>query len=562
MRSAGLSDAADVRAAGRLLAILTLLNCLAWFGLSVLAFNPPLDVVEMLMWGRDPAWGYAKHPPLVPVLADLAYRAAGGAWGVHLLSQVFGAAAVWGVWSVARCVLPAREALLAGALTLAAPCVTDFSAEFNNNVGLVAAWSVSCAAYFHAMRTGRVGWWLLLGAAMGAGVLCKYTALMLAAPLGVHLLATLRGRAALATAGPWAAVLVAGVIVAPHAAWLVEHGWAPIHYASERARGVPGLAGRMLFAGELAAMAAAMSAVALVALLPRLRREADGWVPTSAVERPDDRGLVVWMWIGPIVLHAVVCLALGWRMRFAWTVPLALLAAPALMLLIRRDPIADGAMRRWAWAVAGAAWLGQAAVQALTGTSLASPDGRMGREQLPAGDLALRARELTGGGEYGWVVGPWWVSASVALHLEGRPRVYDPVYLENAAPAIAARMAAEDRALVRRIAAEGAMVIWPAAGQPGMLHGPHVGAIVVEGSPPTEVSRRWPGVRVLGAVEAAPWVLRWWPGQGALPPVRLWVGVVNPGSEVGGPWRSDGGDGSGAGIDRNGGGATLGSLGR
>ena len=37
---------------------------------SLFNANLPLDVIEALSWGREWQWGYHKHPPMKPWLAE------------------------------------------------------------------------------------------------------------------------------------------------------------------------------------------------------------------------------------------------------------------------------------------------------------------------------------------------------------------------------------------------------------------------------------------------------------------------------------------------------------
>src|SRR5215510_14477407 len=75
---------ADVRLYTRLFWTWLILRTLVWSTVTYLtAWNPPLDLAEMLSWGGVWSWGYSKHPPLPAWIAEIAGLVFGGSiWGV------------------------------------------------------------------------------------------------------------------------------------------------------------------------------------------------------------------------------------------------------------------------------------------------------------------------------------------------------------------------------------------------------------------------------------------------------------------------------------------------
>ena len=83
--------------------------------------------------------------------------------------------------------------------------------------------------------------WVLLGLAIGLALWAKYFVVVLAVPLALFLLLDRDARKALATPGPWIALAVALVVMAPHLVWLVRNDFLPFAYASARAAPARGL---------------------------------------------------------------------------------------------------------------------------------------------------------------------------------------------------------------------------------------------------------------------------------------------------------------------------------
>ena len=82
--------------------------------------------------------------------------------------------------------------------------------------------------------------WLLLGFAFGCALWAKYFVVVLAVPYALFLIFDRDARRALATPGPWLALIVALVVAAPHVVWLFQTDFLPLAYAEHRASDVRG----------------------------------------------------------------------------------------------------------------------------------------------------------------------------------------------------------------------------------------------------------------------------------------------------------------------------------
>jgi 4-amino-4-deoxy-L-arabinose transferase-like glycosyltransferase len=82
---------------------------------------------------------------------------------------------------------------------------------------------------FEPARVHRHGEWLLLGALLGLAGLAKYTAILVALPVLICLVAVHGGRLLLRPA-PWLAMLLAVVLVLPVFVWNAQHDWISFAY--------------------------------------------------------------------------------------------------------------------------------------------------------------------------------------------------------------------------------------------------------------------------------------------------------------------------------------------
>ena len=154
----------------------------------------------------------------------------------YALAQVAVVGAFAVVWSTARPLVGPVGALVAILILDGLHYFHFTAAKFNHDVIQLPLWALAGYAFHAALRHGRVPHWMLLGFAIGAALWAKYFVVVLAAPLALFLLFDRDARKALKTPGPWIALAVALVVMAPHLLWLVRNDFLPFAYA-ERALG-------------------------------------------------------------------------------------------------------------------------------------------------------------------------------------------------------------------------------------------------------------------------------------------------------------------------------------
>jgi 4-amino-4-deoxy-L-arabinose transferase-like glycosyltransferase len=195
----------------------------------VLAATIPLspDEIYYWLWSVDPQPGYFDHPPMVAYWI----RAGTGLFGNTPLGvRFFGpvAAALGSVllWDAGEHLWPKRHAGLIAASLFNATIILGVGAiVMTPDTPLVFFWTAALAALGRLLASKDARWWLAVGAAAGAGLLSKYTALLLMVSIFFWLVTQAEGRAALRTVWPWAGLALAGAIFAPDFVWNAAHGW-------------------------------------------------------------------------------------------------------------------------------------------------------------------------------------------------------------------------------------------------------------------------------------------------------------------------------------------------
>src|SRR4051794_15889115 len=130
-------------------------------------------------WSKHLAGGYYDHPPMVAVVIRLGTLLAGDTeLGVRLLSILLALPMSWAVYRTAA-ILFGSERVAASAtillnITLMAAAGTMIVTP---DAPLLVASSFVLFCLAKLLETGRGAWWLAAGAAIGAALLSKYTAL-------------------------------------------------------------------------------------------------------------------------------------------------------------------------------------------------------------------------------------------------------------------------------------------------------------------------------------------------------------------------------------------------
>ena len=216
----------DTPPAVRFLCAVVLLQLVLWTLVPGVLFKIlPLDTLEATAWGSGFSLGNAKHPPLTGWIAGLTASATGHAdWPFFLLSQLCVTGGMACVYLMAREFFGREESALAALAPQFIFYYNVTSPEFNVNLPLLFLWPAAALFFVRAYKHGRIRDWILLGAASGLCLLCKYTSALLFAAFAVFLLTSKARRRLLLTAGPWIAAASACVVILPHAMWALTGG--------------------------------------------------------------------------------------------------------------------------------------------------------------------------------------------------------------------------------------------------------------------------------------------------------------------------------------------------
>ncbi|MCC6494440.1 MAG: glycosyltransferase family 39 protein [Pirellulales bacterium] len=380
--------------------------------------NLPIDSIEMAHWGREWELGYYKHPPLPAWVAQLTVLAFGeAAWGVYLVAELAAAVGFWAVWRLARELVPPWQALCATAVLQGCYHFNWSTPDINNNTITRPFWAVAVLMMYWALTRKQLRYWIGYGAARGVGLWSKYDMLCLGAGMTWLLTWNREARGAWRTSGPYAAAGVILSIVAPHGAWLVQHDFAPLFYATGRAADGAGWGDRVInpivFWAKQAPVALPILGLAVPLVGLRWRRRA------LAEDERLPRDLLIAACLAPAAAVLVLGVATGARLRTGWTAQFwCYLGLLAIYCFELKADVARATRQtlRWCGAAVAASLLvvplhhfagplmrGKASRIHFPGDALAEAADRAWREVSPAPLPVAASRD-------------WWSAANVSFY--------------------------------------------------------------------------------------------------------------------------------------------------
>jgi hypothetical protein len=189
------------------------------------------DELYYMACGRHPAWGYVDHPPLVSLLVIVGTRIFGETmFGLRIMASIAGAVTVLLTAKIARKFGGGVFSQSFAALSIC--CSTVFAAIFGffsmNPFDIML-----CTLFMHTFicAVENPSWikWTMVGLLSGAGVLNKYTFLVLGFSLFTSLVITRQWKV-LRSPGLYAAGLIALVMFLPHVLWQMSNGWPTLEF--------------------------------------------------------------------------------------------------------------------------------------------------------------------------------------------------------------------------------------------------------------------------------------------------------------------------------------------
>jgi dolichol-phosphate mannosyltransferase len=172
-------------------------------------------------------------------------------------------------------------------------------------------WALTMSLVWEALETGRGVFWIPAGAALGLGMISKYTIVFFGVSMTLYLLTSKRDRRWLATPWPYLAAVLALLVFSPVTWWNSQHDWASIRFQGKERFGSANEFSPIAFAKFLGQQWGAVVPFTLPLAAAAVWR-------TARSTRPDEKYLF-WCFAPMAAFFAV----LSWRMptHTLWPLP-------------------------------------------------------------------------------------------------------------------------------------------------------------------------------------------------------------------------------------------------
>jgi 4-amino-4-deoxy-L-arabinose transferase-like glycosyltransferase len=215
------------------------ISALVLLRLAAAALTPlTFDEAYYWMWSKHLAGGYYDHPPMVAVVIRLGTLIAGDTeFGVRLVSILLALPMSWAVYRSAAILFGGERIATTAAILLNVTMMASVGTIIvTPDAPLLVAASFVMFFLAKVLETGRGAWWLAVGAAVGAALLSKYTAMFFGPAILVWLVVVPKLRRWLLSPWPYLGGLAALAIFAPVILWNADHQWVSFIKQLGRAR--------------------------------------------------------------------------------------------------------------------------------------------------------------------------------------------------------------------------------------------------------------------------------------------------------------------------------------
>ena len=313
------------------IAIITLVRLIS-LNFSVVDLFP--DEARYWAWAQAPAFGYFSKPPLIAWIIAAVTNICGNSEAcVRAAAPLFYAGTAVIAYFIARYLYDERTAFWAGLCTFLATGVVFSSRIISTDVLMLFFWSVALMAYLRIRDAPGSRWFVVLGAALGLGLLAKYAMIYFVLGAICAGIVDPASRALWRNSRMWFALLIALLIVSPNLIWNATHDFATFRHTQGNIEGsgfrLDPLGGLGFIVSQFAVCGPIVFAVFLIAAAQR----------SGLQLKPADRIMMMFA-VPPLLLVSVVKFVTSAKAN--WAAPAAISMTIVTTALLVRD-------KSWRW---------------------------------------------------------------------------------------------------------------------------------------------------------------------------------------------------------------------
>lgn len=197
---------------------------------------PGADEAYYYLYTLNPALSYFDHPPMVALVGGLVPGILN--WvsplsirlGVIILFSI----SIYLFYILAKSYITKKESIMAAAVFMVTPMFFISGTLLLPDAALMFFWILSLYLFRKTMMSPIIRNWLFLGAAIGLGMLSKYTAGFLYIGIFTFLLINRKYRRLIITPGPYITILVSIAVFVPVIIWNIKHDFVSFAFQTSR----------------------------------------------------------------------------------------------------------------------------------------------------------------------------------------------------------------------------------------------------------------------------------------------------------------------------------------
>lgn len=190
-----------------------------------------LDEAQYWTWSRALDFGYFSKPPMIAwVIRGASALCGDGEACIRSASPVLYTATSIMIYLAGRALYNARVGFWSAIVFATLPGVSYSSLLITTDVPLVLLWSIMLYAWVMLVKQKTMGFAVLLGVAIGLGLLAKQAMIYAVLCIACHALVSRDARAALKGGRAVAAALIAAALFAPNVVWNAQHDFPTLHH--------------------------------------------------------------------------------------------------------------------------------------------------------------------------------------------------------------------------------------------------------------------------------------------------------------------------------------------
>lgn len=318
------------------------------------------DEAHYWEWSRRLDWSYYSKGPLVAYfIAAFTRLGASTDFFVRLPAVLLSLGTGILVYRLARELFASERAAFLAVLACSAnPLFSAGSILMTIDAPMAFFWTLAAYGTWKAVRSDPSAasrWWVVVGLALGCGVLSKYTMLLIVPCLGAYLCISPRARPCLMKPAPSLALCIAVVLCTPILVWNAQHEWVSFrHVGALAGLAAAGSAEEARFTAKtffefLGSQFAVASPVLFVALVVAmitsgrlgLRERRDEHLFLFLLAAPPLAFFLLWSiydkvegnWAAPAYLAATIALAALWEEQVVRASRIALVLLPGFLMV-------------------------------------------------------------------------------------------------------------------------------------------------------------------------------------------------------------------------------------